>query len=88
MKNSSKPVFGLPDGGKKIDSHKYALMEFYGHLSLIHNVSNTQIEIWILEDFYRRAWFKKHNILAEVTMYTISNDSSSCSKYENGFSRS
>ena len=32
----------LPDGGNKIDSHKYALMEFDGHLSSVHNVSNTK----------------------------------------------
>ncbi|GMP51025.1 hypothetical protein CsSME_00017416 [Camellia sinensis var. sinensis] len=75
----------LPDHGKGIDKHRYTLLELDGYLSLVHNASNTQIDVWILEDFHSQIWLKKHSILAESIKYTISNDSSSCSKQENAF---
>ncbi|KAH7867432.1 hypothetical protein Vadar_033304 [Vaccinium darrowii] len=74
----------LPPGCGK--AHKYGLMEFGGNLALAHNVSATQIDIWSLGDFQRQDWFKKHSILADLTKYSTSNDSSSsCTKQENGF---
>ncbi|KAI8014755.1 F-box protein [Camellia lanceoleosa] len=75
----------LPDRIEGIDNHRYTLLELDGYLSLVHNASNTQIDVWILEDFHSQIWLKKHSILAESIKYTISNDSSSCSKQENAF---
>nr|POF21240.1 hypothetical protein CFP56_27018 [Quercus suber] len=41
----------LPTLGKKIDRKRYSLLEMGGYLFFVYNVSNIQIDVWILKDF-------------------------------------
>jgi F-box interacting protein len=60
----------LPTLGKEIKRERYSMLEMGGYLSVVYNVSNIQIDIWILKDFVAQVWFKKHSILAESINYT------------------
>ena len=55
----------LPTLGEEIDKKRYSLLEMGGYLSVVYNVSNIQIDVWILKDFSAQVWFKKHSILAK-----------------------
>ncbi|XP_030924945.1 F-box protein At5g49610-like [Quercus lobata] len=54
----------LPTLGEEIDKKRYSLLEMGGYLSVVYNVSDIQIDVWILKDFAAQVWFKKHSILA------------------------
>ena len=48
----------LPTLGKKIDRKRYSLLEMVGYLSFVYNVSNIQIDVWILKIFAAQVWVK------------------------------
>nr|XP_023895090.1 F-box protein At5g49610-like [Quercus suber]POF21239.1 f-box protein [Quercus suber] len=60
----------LPTLGEEIDRKRYSLLEMGGYLSVVYNVSNIQIDVWILKDFAAQVWFKKHSILAKSVNFT------------------
>ena len=57
----------LPDGGE----HRYDLLEMGGKLALFYPVSDTQIDVWILEEFEEQKWIKRHSIMADSISYTM-----------------
>ncbi|KAK6779183.1 hypothetical protein RDI58_021367 [Solanum bulbocastanum] len=60
----------LPERVKEINKTKdYALVELDGFLSFINCDSEKSMNVWILEDFRRKVWSKKHTIVAELTNY-------------------
>ncbi|XP_015086856.1 F-box protein At5g49610-like [Solanum pennellii] len=60
----------LPERVKQINKKKnYALVELDGFLSFINCDSEKTMNVWVLEDFRRKVWFKKHTIVAELTNY-------------------
>uniref|UniRef100_A0A3Q7IUY4 F-box domain-containing protein n=1 Tax=Solanum lycopersicum TaxID=4081 RepID=A0A3Q7IUY4_SOLLC len=60
----------LPERVKQINETKnYALVELDGFLSFINCDSEKTMNVWVLEDFRRKVWFKKHMIVAELTNY-------------------
>ena len=60
----------LPTLGEEIDRKIYSLLEMGGYLSIVYNVSNIQIDVWILKDFAAQVWFKKLSILAKSINFT------------------
>ena len=72
----------LPTLGKKIDRKRYSLLEMVGYLSFVYNVSNIQIDVWILKIFAAQVWVKKHSILSESVNYTVSKNPSLPNKYK------
>ncbi|KAJ0089163.1 hypothetical protein Patl1_31721 [Pistacia atlantica] len=60
----------LPDSAGKTNEFRYNLLEMGGNLALVYTVSDTQLDVWILEDFGGQEWTKRHSIMAESTNYT------------------
>ncbi|KAJ0089168.1 hypothetical protein Patl1_31726 [Pistacia atlantica] len=60
----------LPDSAGKTNERRYNLLEMGGNLALVYTVSDTQFDVWILEDFGGQEWTKRHSIMAESTNYT------------------
>ena len=60
----------LPERVKQVNKTKnYALVELDGFLSFINCDSEKTMNVWVMEDFQRKVWFKKHKIVAELTNY-------------------
>ncbi|KAK9193440.1 hypothetical protein WN944_004137 [Citrus x changshan-huyou] len=57
----------LLDGGE----HMYDLLEMGGKLALFYPVSNTQIDVWILEELEEHNWIKRHSMMADSISYTM-----------------
>ncbi|XP_059306934.1 uncharacterized protein LOC132058456 [Lycium ferocissimum] len=58
----------LPERGDVINkTNNYALVGLGGFLSVVYCDSDTQMDVWILEDFHGQLWSKKHTIVAELT---------------------
>lgn len=57
----------LPD----CDKHRYDLLEMGGKLALFSQDSNTQIDVWILEEFEEHRWIKRHSMMADSINYTM-----------------
>ncbi|KAJ4704512.1 F-box domain containing protein [Melia azedarach] len=52
------------------DRYRYDLLDMGGSLALLYKVSNTQIDVWTLEDFEKQDWIKRRSIMAESINYT------------------
>lgn len=53
------------------DDSIYYLVELGGHLSFIHFVASNQMDIWILQDFHSKLWFKKQSVHARMIKSSI-----------------
>ncbi|TMW82748.1 hypothetical protein EJD97_005059, partial [Solanum chilense] len=60
----------LPECDEVINkTNNYVLIQLDGFLSFITCDSETTMDVWILEDFHRQDWSKKHTIIAKLTHY-------------------
>ncbi|KAL1804669.1 hypothetical protein DCAR_0830473 [Daucus carota subsp. sativus] len=53
------------------DESEFNLVELGGYLACIYSASRTQMEIWILQDFQRKLWLKKHSVHAKMIISSI-----------------
>ena len=66
-----------------ITRDNYALLELGDCLSFVCHGFDGKIDVWVLEDFHRQVWFRKHSISAETISYTTNYDYLSSVKYNN-----
>ncbi|KAL5549800.1 hypothetical protein UlMin_005031 [Ulmus minor] len=61
---------GLP-GGESIYRRKYSLLEMGGDLCLMHKVSKSEFDIWILKDHEGQVWSKKLSVSSSMVDYLL-----------------
>ncbi|XP_057503315.1 uncharacterized protein LOC130786883 [Actinidia eriantha] len=73
----------FPGCDHPITRDNYSLLELGDCLSFVCHGFDWKIDVWVLEDFHRQVWFRKHSISAEMISYTTNYDYLLSVKYNN-----
>ncbi|KAJ4704511.1 F-box domain containing protein [Melia azedarach] len=49
--------------------YRYDLLDIEGNLALFYKVSNTQIDVWVLEDYEKQGWIQRYSIMSESRIH-------------------